>query len=71
MHHNMAEFVCQTEPLAIRRHIPVQENAWRHVWYLNGKTINLEGTPTFFVNGQWITQPSYNALKSAIDQAVE
>ncbi len=43
MHHNMAEFVCQTEPLAIRRHIPVQEDAWRHVWYLNGKTIHLEG----------------------------
>ena len=37
----------------------------------DGVALGVTGTPTFFVNGQWIAQPSYNALKSAIDQALE
>ena len=37
----------------------------------DGIALGVTGTPTFFVNGQWITQPSYDALKSAIDQALE
>jgi protein-disulfide isomerase len=37
----------------------------------DGVALGVTGTPTFFVNGQWIPQPSYNALKSAIDEALE
>lgn len=37
----------------------------------DGVALGVTGTPTFFVNGQWIAQPSYNALKSAIDRALD
>lgn len=37
----------------------------------DGIALGVTGTPTFFVNGQWVSQPSYNALKAAIDQALE
>jgi protein-disulfide isomerase len=37
----------------------------------DGVALGVTGTPTFFVNGRRISQPSYNALKAAIDQALE
>lgn len=37
----------------------------------DGIALGVTGTPTFFINGQWVTQPGYAALKSAIDQALE
>lgn len=37
----------------------------------DGIALGVTGTPTFFVDGQWISQPGYEALKAAIDQALE
>lgn len=33
----------------------------------DGTALGVTGTPTFFVDGQWVSRPSYAALKSAID----
>lgn len=33
--------------------------------------LGVRGTPTFFVDGKWISEPSYKALKAAIDEVLE
>lgn len=37
----------------------------------DGVALGVRGTPTFFVNGGWVQQPSYDALKAAVDRALE
>lgn len=37
----------------------------------DGTALGVTGTPTFFVDWQWISRPSYAALKSAIDAGLE
>lgn len=37
----------------------------------DGVALGVRGTPTFFVNGEWVQQPSYDVLKAAVDQALE
>lgn len=36
----------------------------------DGAALGVRGTPTFFVDGKWISEPSYKALKAAIDEAL-
>lgn len=37
----------------------------------DGAALGVRGTPTFFVDGKWISEPSYKALKAAIDEALD